>query len=83
MLHYDLTEFRGYTLLWNEEVQKCPKQASAGMQMPLTQLRLQKNCLQQTEVLEHGHPTHLWQGATPIIVGWFVSHTWKNNVINE
>ena len=64
---------------WNEEVQKCPNQALAWVQMPCTHLGLEKNCLQQTEVLEHGHPTHLWHRATPIIVGWFMSQTWKNN----
>jgi len=58
---------------------KCSNQTLAWVQMPRTQLGLEKNCLQQTEVLEHGHPTHLWQRATPITVGWFESHMWKNN----
>jgi hypothetical protein len=29
--------------------------------------------------LKHGHPTCLGHKATPIIVGWFADHMWKNN----
>jgi len=27
----------------------------------------------------HMFPTFVWLRATPIIVGWFMGHTWKNN----
>jgi len=27
----------------------------------------------------HGRPVSLWQWATPLIVGWSASRTWKNN----
>jgi hypothetical protein len=29
--------------------------------------------------VNQGRPNILWQRSTPIIVGWFVGHTWKNN----
>jgi len=28
---------------------------------------------------DNGHPTFFWQRVTPVIAGWFASHTWKNN----
>ena len=30
--------------------------------------------------LAQGCATFLWQGATPVIVGWFTSPTWKASV---
>ena len=27
--------------------------------------------------ISHGYPNFLWQGATPIILGWFPGYTWK------
>jgi hypothetical protein len=32
-----------------------------------------------TVSLDDGSPTSLWQRPTPVIVGWFVGHTWKYN----
>jgi hypothetical protein len=28
---------------------------------------------------DNGHPNFFWQKVTPVIAGWFVSHTGKNN----
>jgi len=32
-----------------------------------------------TDALRRGPPTLLQQKATPVIVGWFMGHMWKNN----
>jgi hypothetical protein len=32
-----------------------------------------------TDPLRHGPTIFLWQKATPVIVGWFMGHMWKNN----
>jgi hypothetical protein len=36
-----------------------------------------KHCV--TEPLRHRPTTLLCQKATPVIVGWFIDHMWKNN----
>jgi len=29
--------------------------------------------------IQHGSPAFSWQRTTPVTVGWFAGHTWKNN----
>jgi hypothetical protein len=29
------------------------------------------------EGISHGYPNFIWQGVTPIILGWFPGYTWK------
>jgi len=30
-------------------------------------------------IVDDGHPIFAWQRTTPVIVGWFMGHLWKEN----